>query len=941
MISTALGRVIWKEFRALWAFWLAIWVFAVLLATYLRVLTIPKGETLIFVGAGAALFYAFGCLAATFAGEREERTDQFLLEMLPIRTVDLIGGKLLFAVGSALALMFAEWLFAALFLSIMPRTQLFELVAVGLVGCVAIAHGVAYGGLFSLVLRQPLVAACLAIGTASLVFNACTGVVGELLGLGPSTFRDLDDIHWPALLGTLVAVLALDAFLARRWMRGETVDVEDALRSVFTVRRAREASVAIKTSGALPASRSRQLGRLVWQGALNARLMFVGSLTLALISSLSLFALRQRNHLRDAAFVIPAFIFMSILVTLMGASAFREDQRGGQFRFFTDRGVSAGLVWLSRQLLWAWPLLLFALFYPPIQTLVVVVRAAARDGLYYPASPFDSVGHMLGLIALMYAGGQFASLLLRSGLLAAVLASAFSLLAVGYCLTMWTLNVPWWWSIAPLVVGLMLATWLRASYWLLERRDFRSWAPMTLAIGVPLLGIAIAFPLYRAYEYPLVDPGFDVAELTRPLTGEELATNELYDEADRIYGNHFANLALKVEGKTPLDLVLEAAKRPQTRLTDLRDVDYDAYAFKLQRLQALAVGVRVQGMLYRRQRELDKSLECLLAALKLLGDLRPRPFANSDQFVYLQQDVFRELIAWSRSPAQTKEKVRDGIARARALLETLPDAEQVVEAVYVRYEQSLGSGEVQTSHKAPQLFEYVWSYLPWERVRALRVLRQATRIELDAARQTQAKVAERRPIHLWPNRYHPDIFFRDTPLLQVGYARESGFQNQQTIKQWLAAKTVGRAGLVLMALAHSSEHGALPDELAALVGVYLADLPADPYTGQSFRYFPKGLTYSLKSWGSPMPISDEERNIPARHAFIWSSGPNVWWESPVQRGETVPDDNPLAQYRLLSMDLTTQLPASEKQLWETGWAFPIEPPPAPAADNSPAEPAAP
>ena len=43
--------------------------------------------------------------------------------------------------------------------------------------------------------------------------------------------------------------------------------------------------------------------------------------------------------------------------------------------------------------------------------------------------------------------------------------------------------------------------------------------------------IFIAIPLVRIYEIPLVGPGFDVAELTRPVTAEEKETLAIYQRA--------------------------------------------------------------------------------------------------------------------------------------------------------------------------------------------------------------------------------------------------------------------------------------------------------------------------------------------------------------------------------------------------------------------------
>jgi hypothetical protein len=81
-----------------------------------------------------------------------------------------------------------------------------------------------------------------------------------------------------------------------------------------------------------------------------------------------------------------------------------------------------------------------------------------------------------------------------------------------------------------------------------------------------------------------------------------------------------------------------------------------------------------------------------------------------------------------------------------------------------------------------------------------------------------------------------------------------------------------RATPIVLALqAWKLEHGSYPKTLNELVGPYLKHLPDDPYSGESYRYFPDGLNLSMPHTDEYFILISPERGRP----FIWSTSPNI------------------------------------------------------------------
>ena len=174
--------------------------------------------------ATCVVLYALGAGATVFAVEREEETDAFL-QALPVRSGQLFIAKVALAVGSTLALAMVlllltlawTWLVSAR-RSLATASSHEILATLGVSSAVA-ATALVWALFFSLVLRRPLVAACLAAVGALVAMSAVgagTAVVGRFSGWsGPA----IDSAGSGAVLALTAFVFALDVWLGHRWLR--------------------------------------------------------------------------------------------------------------------------------------------------------------------------------------------------------------------------------------------------------------------------------------------------------------------------------------------------------------------------------------------------------------------------------------------------------------------------------------------------------------------------------------------------------------------------------------------------------------------------------------------------------------------------------------------------------------------------------------------------
>ena len=198
---------------------------------------------------------------------------------------------------------------------------------------------------------------------------------------------------------------------------------------------------------------------------------------------------------------------------------FGPDQRNDSYRFLSRVGIHEGTVWWSRML----PALLLYSF-----PLACLYFYAAMDNFasgWDPADTetwrdiFDFAAIFFTIWLIPAALGAFISISLRSQILAVTLTvAALSLPSIWVIFTFHFFWVSPAWTTVPLCLALLLASRIRAGYWLREKFTWRSRLIPLVPFFTVLLAILVALPFVRVYSVPYVswaevDAFFDQADL--------------------------------------------------------------------------------------------------------------------------------------------------------------------------------------------------------------------------------------------------------------------------------------------------------------------------------------------------------------------------------------------------------------------------------------------
>lgn len=536
-------RFAWKEYRMLRGFWLAVLVLAVL-EQWISTLMLDAGPIVpgwMFASAwGAAALYAVGAAVTLFSAENEERTREFL-QTLPTQWLPMFLAKVSLAVGSALllagGLCLTGWIIAG---QMWPSTADWQLALS--VGSVAVLEATVWGLLFSLLWRQPLLAAVAALAAASIGAQLAIGFTPNVRNA--FTVQSYDEATLARLLLCL-GVFALDVVISRRWLAPRFVGKRKLQK--------KEAPLDLAVQSAAPAAelatatppRRRMLARLLWQTWRESWKPLLAVIPLAvflMVASLIPFGLMMDASHSNLPIHVSVILF---LPALLGAMVFRADQKKDHRLFLTAHAARPRFVWLTRHMVWLGTTLLIAAVVHLF--IAVAVGREVSDGLmrylrgewgydrglfgvdrriysnwmkaleHKFTETFLARATALGWSALFtaYALGQCCSMLLKREVLAGFLALLFSVVLAGWALVImfWELEPTWF--VLPLGVGAMLATWLRAPDWIVGKRRLHTWLLPSLVLVVSLVGMVFALPAARLDQLDLPQPVYPF--LTEPL----------------------------------------------------------------------------------------------------------------------------------------------------------------------------------------------------------------------------------------------------------------------------------------------------------------------------------------------------------------------------------------------------------------------------------------
>lgn len=911
LTDTMFWRLVWKEYRVQRKLWLAVLVLTPVVQLCLLLPApftgVPVGGLFVGIALAATAVYMLGCGATLFATERELETFEFQ-RSLPVDAWRVFAAKTGWALASGGALAVVLW--SATFV-LFVRQWLPDLERYVLIGLVATAEVFAWGVCFSLLLRRPLWAAFLGVLVPSAIIgNLLPGTTAINWTWGAFEYHR----HYLAPRAVLAGVVFLaDVWLARLWFAGRLENLCWPARGRDAAGQSYPDAAADQPLPAFEGGRRAGWARLFW---------LVGRRTWWIVTCLAffyaaVFCLAQLEDGDRGNVHPPDLTYPTLLAALVfGLCAFGLDQARGQFRWYAERGISPRRVWLAEQLVW----------------LPLVVLAGAGVSLFgsdpnaSPRPDFEWAVWMsicFWIPLTWYALAQFCAMFLRSTLVAAVGAVALAVLATTWNVLMVAGDVPLAWSVVPIPLVLLLVTWLHAPDWVEERWNRRVALRLALVLGLPTLLLAIAVPLRRAYQIPLVDPEFSVAEFTRPLTAREEQTLDLYlqawqlqrkglEQAQQAEGRERGQHAREHPGWPKGYPAAEASaewrqierrkrrrelEAQQPALAVLRQAHRrEAVPLTLLERRLASVGVSgvpsvVRGFvtLFQWQAQslqdsgdLDGAWQHYDMALEVLRRFRLRASARDIREAdWGEADVLVQIANWAANPQQTRQ-------RTALALTALAEAERrglTGDSAAKRYHVAMLSALHGDASELPDNDPWLpdlrnWgprcAWWPvWERQRIERLLNHATQASLAGQARRAAKV-QVGSVDRWDElpwlspevvRFSESTWFPDAcQYVAAGYMTDS-----------LLERTVNCRGTqILIALADwRREHGALPDSLESLVGPHFNRLPVDPITGQAFLYFPQGIPEEIGPPRFAGFVADESELpvlLPAGRPFLWSAG---------------------------------------------------------------------
>jgi hypothetical protein len=479
--NLAIRRLCWKELRQL----LPLVGLLLLVGTGLQILAwlAPFGGRMPWRDAAALLgmpgLFAAGVGALLVGQEKESRTLDWL-RSLPLPASDVVGIKLIIGLlGLLLVWLFSvglgwatggltsirdgegsEWLW--------PLHSLFLLL---------VGYATAWkfrSSMMALMLVVPL--ACLPLLVASLHQTIVDWPAGQwyLVNREPS-------------LEIMAAYLLVfgSGFAWYGWRAGLRYLAPEMVAG--TVKAAH--SLAATRPSALNWSRVAPAPALLWQFAMQNRGILLGLVALQAVATVL--------SLSSVELISPAIPLIALLFTVswLGAIVFQSDVPQRRAMFLADRGLSTGLVWLTRQIL-------------PVSILVSAfwVVVVVAEGFYQDPQFLQildpTVWMMLAIVLLsIYLTAQWLGQVANSPIVAAITAPLLAAMIAGYfgyCLVELEAS---WWSVGVALLLPVLATWLGTRDWMDRRTDRRMWI-RHIALAIVFVALPVSGFLVYLVTFP-------------------------------------------------------------------------------------------------------------------------------------------------------------------------------------------------------------------------------------------------------------------------------------------------------------------------------------------------------------------------------------------------------------------------------------------------------
>jgi hypothetical protein len=558
-----------------------------------------------------------------------------------------------------------------------------------------------------------------------------------MLGIGPyfvtgyvvtNQYIQLPELYEASPQRLMVAgvLMAINAVLVRRWIE-QTPEQGRAQRGALRPRRdamaefrptavrgqVRRPSLAgLKLLEVSPYAWRTSFGRLVWHawrlgwgrmlGIVVAAGVFIAFLYLVVPGS------------SPSMVVVPLAVGTVILPALLGSVAFGGDQREGRYEFLAQHGASTGRVWLSRLLVWLAPMTLALI------VLSVVVWPVIRDEVeahYHWSYPLTAV-----LFAALagFAFGQLSSLWVKSEIRAAGLAVVFMVLITAWSPIASSWRITPWWSLLPLALGALLATWVDMRAWMNNRRDLASWGKSIAAVLVPVAIVVGTVPLVRDWQ---------IEQALRQVPAQHVAA--LHQQREELNSRAATDSRVATRYQALAAQLEEGEALSEEDLTELRQLTTEE-VFRVGRLlhqptaSILARELRLRG---HRAKTLDEAWENYLALYRFRGQMLQEGREGIQEIVNRVIDRELELAAFEFAlrRGQTAERLEAAIDDLREADAAYPSTDRDVVREYIDMHDAL-DGRLEEAATLS-----LFHFLPGEERRARKALDVAAAIAMEEA----------------------------------------------------------------------------------------------------------------------------------------------------------------------------------------------------------------
>ncbi len=850
--------ILWKEYRQQIPMGVALFLIVVVMQilTLLVVFLNPRiaqdfsAAPFLIIAVVVASLYSASSAAILFSNEHEEKTFPFLRN-LPVSRGTVLAGKLTWAFGSSLAFLLItllesgllSLLFTQVSFEIPPDKAIYPIIWI-LLGCVVFP--ICWGLFWTPLLRSQLHALLASFISTAIAFWGSYQVYYYFLR---ERIAKTGEDNWAAFLtiGTFTGVTFLAGIAGvvcgYYWFdiwRDKGNRFADFRSTAEETAEARAAHYEIvKTTVTKKRDEFLSLCDQVYR---QNRTIFLATIGMGVATWLwFVFLILFGNMMPKLnsswnelfGFFVGCWVgTLFILSYVYSGTVFSADQKT-QGAFLAQRGISPGKIWWSRVLTFAVPYL--AIVFVGILTLFVASfdREMRKDN-YLQLLAFCGM-YLVWTTPQLFVG-IFVSLFVRSPVVSIVATAGLNYALMIWGLLMWLYLGIWtyldgvnlWiptllWSTAPLILAFVVASRLRIDDWLRGRTVRNSRRPVGLTVFCTFAAICVVIPFYRVYTIPKVEYGFR-ADPQALSAGFQCKPGEPVRQDDRMispWSWEFIRMAPDLETlKSRYEYVNRSFTDPSLAVVACSHDDLEFEV--LSAIQTLLI--LENRKYYERKLKVDPD------SIKIEGVSLANENERNDPPIIVDGIETAFL---------------DGAIALLQLLDTerVPLTQRLqrmyeVDYRYLRYDRVI------TDSRGLDKALLLFTFLPWERQRALR--------ETDYAFQIQSSLAEKAEAIVFHNQGDIDSY-RQAFMEEYGwdgrweYQRPFMFWNGLATSSYCfslgsvySTELIRRARILELALIkYVKEKGELPETLDALktAGI-LAEIPNVPYVNWPFIYDP-------------------------------------------------------------------------------------------------------